>query len=289
MQLYHGETTVQSNGTFEFNDLTSYGYQLVKGHAIFMTLFDASDGTPSGNRTCIETYNGIPRLEVWFKNNFVNGSGFPFNTTVTLSINGDPNKTVEVQSGNGGNFGFNVWSFNNYPLGFGDIITATIPGTPSVSVTIPNLPTLLETAAADAAANSVYGQDPALSGKDLLVRIYTNTGAYEDTIPVGGDGSFSKVLNYDFVLGERINLGVTDADGNIVFFDAYNGLPVLQAMIEHNWISGREFPPNTQLAINLSGGFNADFNIMTDNLGNFFANNSLWNGQALVAGVTIFR
>jgi hypothetical protein len=282
--LYHGETLVQPDGSFEFNDLTSSGYQLAKGHAIFMTLFDASDGTHNGNRTCIAPYNGTPRLEIEFKNNFVHGSGFPYNTLLTLSINGDPNKTVEFQTDNGGYFGFNVWNFNNYPLAFGDAITATIPGAPSVSVTIPVLVVMLETATADPATNTVYGESPALSGKDMLVRITSTTGGYEETIPVGDDGSFSKVLGYDFVPGQRIYLGVTDDEGDIVFFDAYNGIPVLSAMIDHNWISGREFPPNTQLTINLSGGFNANFNIMADIRGNFFANNSLWNAQQLSRG-----
>jgi len=280
---YHGQTLVQEDGTFIFNDLTASGYQLVRGHAIFMTLYDAPDGSTNGNRTSIEAYNGIPQLVIWFQNNFIEGLGFPFNTTVTISINGDETKTVDIQTDNNGNFIYNPWNLN-HDFAFGDTVAVTFSNSQFVSVIIPGLPILLQTATADPSTNTVSGDEPALSGKDLLVKIYTNTGPYDDTIPVGADGLFSKVLSYDFVPGETVNLGVTDDSGDIVFFNAYNGIPFLQAMIEHNWISGGSFPPGREMTIDISGGVTAHFTISTDNRGFFWLNNQLWNYQQLSPG-----
>jgi hypothetical protein len=272
--LYHGETLVNASGTFIFNKLTDINYHLVRGHAIFLTLFDATDGSSTGNQTSIEPYNGIPHLEVWFNNNQISGSGFPFNTGVTLSINGEESKTTVLQTDSAGNFGFSPWFFS-HSLAFEDVITVD---TQSVSVTVPRLPVLMESATADPVTNTIYGDAPALSGEELLIRINTNTGLYENTVSVGTDGNFSKILtDYDFAPGEQIGLGVTDDSGDIVFFNAYNGIPTLAVCVGCNWIQGHGFPYNASLALTINStllksittGSNGDFFINAGEINNY--------------------
>ena len=107
------------------------------------------------------------------------------------------------------------------------------------------------------------------------------TGDCRDDPRQNGDFSFD-LSPFDLVPGQQIWLAIWDAadgtaSGNVTYRQVYNGSPQLWAAIDHRWIRGYNFPPDTELEVSLHAGAVAKGTaaVTTDSWGNFFKE---WEG-----------
>jgi hypothetical protein len=285
--FYHGETIVQPGGSFSFNELTASGFKLEKGHAIFMTLYDAPNGTNTGNLTSIAPYNGIPRLEVSPDQNWINGSEFPFNFPLILTIdpvNSGTNLTADLSTDSNGYFNKNVFEFNSYHLQPGDVVTVAYGVGQSISVTVPSV-----TVSVNVDTNIISGKAPGF--QSIRIVIYSqdrSTLLHEATVGVDGSGNFSLTWP-SLEPGMQIDLYLTDGNGQMLTYHPHNPIPSLTAMITHNWIRCEGFPPNTLGKLTIDQGAAGTIEIigLTDANGNASANGSAWPGRNISMGNVI--
>ncbi|MHB8895047.1 MAG: carboxypeptidase regulatory-like domain-containing protein, partial [Candidatus Geothermincolia bacterium] len=304
-ELASAEATTFGNGSFTVNSW-SPDHVLVRGETIQIQLWDAPDGTMSGHSTFFEAYNGIPAFGVSVGENRIIGWGFPPNASITVSVNAGPvakgSETVETDGQ--GSLWLNWWPHGNENrLLPGDTITADCDGEITEMV-VPDLQ-----AAADVAENTITGTafdgSTPLAGRKVEVSINpgddwgTDLAIAETT--VDDSGNFALDLDllpspFDLVRGQHIWLTLWDAEdgsesGNETSLEVYNGIPVLGAAVDHNWIRGNNFPPDTDVTISVNGGANGSATVKTDSRGNFFSSgNDEWeqdDGEGPSQGDTI--
>ncbi len=72
----------------------------------------------------------------------------------------------------------------------------------------------------------------------------------------------------------------------MTMIEPFNAIPAaLRAMVDHNWISGKGFPPDTSVTVRISGGFNGHVTTQNDSRGDFFAEGwKYWPGMQLSPG-----
>ncbi|MFH0726822.1 MAG: LamG-like jellyroll fold domain-containing protein, partial [Pseudomonadota bacterium] len=168
------------------------------------------------------------------------------------------------------------------------------PGTgESLTLTIPNN----ISASADTVENVVSGTAPAYPGKTLEIRISDSSSGqmlYSTTVTADDNGNFSSNLPlpgdgyFDLVPGQIVQVIETESNGGKLYFNVYNSIPYLIAMIDHNWIQGQNFPADTDVSINIQGGNTFNFLITTDANGFFMATGSAyWPEYALQRGDSI--
>lgn len=303
-ELASGEATTFGNGSFTVNSW-SPSHVLLRGEAIQVQLWDDPDGAMSGHSTFFEAYNGIPAFGVSVGENRINGWGFPPNASVTVSVHAGPvakgSETVETDGQ--GSLWLDWWpQGNGNRLLPGDTVTADCGGEITEMV-VPNLQ-----ATADVVGNTIIGTafdgSTALAGRKVEVLInswddWAELATAETT--VDSNGNFELDLGlllppFDLERGQYIRLVLWDAadgseSGNETSMEVYNGIPVLGAAIDHNWIRGNNFPPDTDVTIAVNGGTNGSATVKTDSRGNFFSSeNDEWeqdDGEGPSQGDTI--
>jgi hypothetical protein len=155
----------------------------------------------------------------------------------------------------------------------------------------------------DLVSNSITGtaRSPIgdiLPGRCVDMSVAPNGGGqflYIDKTIVQSNGTFVFDLTGKFVLlkGQQININLWDDPdgnpaGNQTSYSPYNGIPFLEAMIEHNWIQCHNFPANTDVSIGIQGGKTANFTIKTDANGYYMAiGSTYWSGYSLRRGDAI--
>lgn len=219
-EIASGETTVSSDGSFSVK-LSSF--DLVKGQKIFLTLWDASDGSESGNRTMIEPYNAIPELGAAVNYKWIDGWNFLPHATVTVSINGVNKGTKQITMDQDGEF-----VIKDYDVSSGDAITATYDGG-TVEMTVQDIK-----ASVDWEGNRVTGTAFTPGGKPLKDR---KVGAFvieklekdtqelaESETVVSADGSFTITFSsFDVINEQNIVVILWDSEdgserGNCTYF-----------------------------------------------------------------------
>ena len=130
-ELTTAETTVE-NGNFSF-DLTPF--DLVPGQQVWLAIWDAADGTASGNQVYRQVYNGIPVLTAYVDRQRIRGSNFPTNTELTIDVNAGAKGSDTMTTDPWGNF--NSGDDEEYAQGLsaGDTITVSF-GTKVVEMVI---------------------------------------------------------------------------------------------------------------------------------------------------------
>ncbi|MGD9975754.1 MAG: hypothetical protein AB7S77_22070 [Desulfatirhabdiaceae bacterium] len=245
-RFYFGETLVQPDGAFVFNGLSTSGYTLQRGHAIFMTLFGTADGASTGHTTSIEPYNGIPRLDVSPDQNWISGNGFPFDSALTLTI--DPissniNLNANLTSDFRGNFNKNVYEFNNpdnqnepYQLQPGDKITILYGIDQNISFTVPDA-----SIAVDTTTDTISGTAPGYQTVRIVVYGPDGSVLCDNPVTVDENGNFSTRCP-GLKPGMDIDLLMTDADGNTCWYHGNNPRPNFAARMKENEVHGYQWP-----------------------------------------------
>jgi YVTN family beta-propeller protein/parallel beta-helix repeat protein len=283
--LAYASTTTDGNGNFSL-DLTSF--DLVPGQGVWLRVFDTTDWT--GNQTMTEVYNGIPALDVALPQNCVGGDGLPFNAQVSISVNDGAKGTTPATTDDAGNLACVDWwqqgSANRILVG--DKVSLVYGPDPAdkVEMIVQDL-----AGVADTATNLVTGTARTPGGSPLAGRAVSISGSAPDwtwitgaTGTTGLDGSFSFDFGamtpaLDLVPGQMILVSVYDAPdgsptGSRSTILVYNGIPILGAQSDGDWIQGSGFPPDTEVGVSLNGGAKFSAPVSTDPWGNFNVN--LW-------------
>ncbi len=292
-QLASAEATLNVSGYFTVDFTASH--DLVRGEQIQVELWHASDGTMTGHRTFFDVYNAFPSLAVRIVDNWINGWGFPPNTSVTVSVNAGAKGSETAETDADGRLWVNWWPQGNANrIAAGDAVTAAY-GTETHDMVIPNLQ-----ATADVDAESVTGTAfdgaQALDGRKVQVTIYSEDWSQqlanaETTVDVAGNFAFD-LSPYDLAPGKHVDLTFYDAadgtsSGNQTYQEVYNGIPVLVAYVDRRYIRGTNFPPDTDLTIEVNAGAKGTDTVTTNSSGNFNSGDNEEYQQGLSAGDTI--
>ena len=219
-ELDTGETTISSDGSFTIK-LSSV--DLVKGQGISVTVWEASDGSESGNCTYIDPYNAIPALGAAVNYKWIDGWDFLPQATVTVSINSGNKGTKQITMDQDGEF-----VIKDYDVSSGDAITATYDGG-TVEMTVQDIK-----ASVDWEGNRVTGTAFTPGGKPLKDR---KVGAFvieklekdtqelaESETVVSADGSFTITFSsFDVINEQNIVVILWDSEdgserGNCTYF-----------------------------------------------------------------------
>ena len=264
-ELTNGETSISSDGSFTIK-LSSF--DLVKGQKIFLTLWDASDGSELGNRTMIEPYNAIPTIGVSISwGGWIDGWDFQQQATVTVSVAGGDKGTKQATANQDNYFYLEDWSggVDGNRISVGDTIRATYDGG-SVEMVVQDV-----TASVDLENDRITGtalnpEGSPLIGRKIRVSVYEKWSENEPELTNGetsisSDGSFTiKLSSFDLVKGQKIFLTLWDASdgselGNRTMIEPYNAIPTIGASISWGgWIDGWDFPQQATVTVSVAGG-----------------------------------
>lgn len=291
-ELTNGETSISSDGSFTIK-LSSF--DLVRGQKIFLTLWDASDGSESGNRTMIEPYNAIPTIGASISwEGWIDGWDFPQQATVTVSVAGGGKGTKQATVNQYNYFYLENWSggVDGNRISVGDTIRATYDGG-SVEMVVQDV-----TASVDLENDRITGtalnpEGSPLKGRKVKAYVYSEN--WEKELATGettvmSDGSFTiKLSSVDLVKGQGISVTVWEASdgsesGNRTSIDPYNAIPELGAAVNYKWIDGWNFLPHATVTVSINGVNKGTKQITMDQDGEFVIKDyDVSSGDAITA------
>lgn len=250
-----------STGTFvaDFADPdTGDTMDLVRGDTIKVFHFDGDAGI-----TEYWPYNAIPTLCTQVDHRWIEGEGFPFSQPVTVTAEGLGSVEATTDTQGGGSFHVEPWqeSESGDPS-VGCTITATC-GAETTQMVIPDFAPRI-----DLSSNAVTGtartpEGAPLSGRRVTVEVRDNEWddpAASESTRVAGDGSvLVNLAPFALVRGQQVQVTLwnqPDGDdwGNRIIRAPYNGIPSLAGDLDHNWVRGWGFTPETSVTIDVNGG-----------------------------------
>lgn len=277
--------TVAPDGSFliDFSGV----YDIRRGNPVFLTYT-----SPAGHRTMIEPYNALPALTAHLDHNWVGGRGFLPETTLTVSVGGEASGTAEIRTSLSGDFEIDSGETWNKRIARGDIVSVD-DGSEETSMSVQDLSAVVDLDGDKVTGTALTPGGLPLSGR--LLRVDVNSAGWDVELAtaeatVAADGRFNVGLGgFDLLRGQHVQVSLFDLPAGDDWrhqtrIEPYNALPTLGAQIDHNWIDGRDFPRDTSLTVSVSGNVNADFEVKTDESGDFFAGSENWPGQQLAPG-----
>mgnify|MGYP001587285930 FL=1 len=291
-ELTNGETTVSSDGSFT---ITLSSFDLVRGQKVFLTLWDASDGSESGNCTYVEPYNAIPTLGAGISwGGWVDGWDFLPQATVTVSVNSGNKGTKQATTDQDGYFLLEDWSGGDdgKRISVGDTVKATYDGG-SVEMVVQDVEASVDLENNQIKGTALSPEGASLKGRKVKAYVYSENWEKELTTgetTVESDGSFTiKLSSFDLVKGQGITVIVWEASdgsesGNCTYIDPYNAIPALGAAVNYKWVDGWDFLPQATVTVSINGGNKGTKQITADQDGDFVLEDyGVYSGDTITA------